>query len=247
MNKLIEFDNVTLSYGRKVVLRSVSFAVHQGDFLGIVGPNGAGKTTLLKAMLGSLKPRQGRISFANPPGGLRFGYVPQRQVVDEAYPLTAMDVAMMGRYGLLGPLRRPGRLDRERVMECLNHAEMAAFASTPYRELSGGQKQRVLIARALAAEPTILVLDEPTTDLDLAGERAIMTLLDHLHKEHSMTVALVSHTLSVVVNSARKIAFLWDSTFEIDDTASAVTSENLSRLYGVPVQVGEVGNKRVVV
>lgn len=248
MEKLIEFRDVTLGYGRKVVLQHLNFSLERGDFLGIVGPNGAGKTTLLRAILGTLKPLAGDIVYhAKRYADLRFGYVPQRQTVDEAYPLTAFDVVLMGRYGLLGPFRRPRKSDIERSNECLAHVGLRDLSSVPYRDLSGGQKQRVLLARALAADPTVLILDEPTTDLDLGAEKAIMELVRRLHDEHSLTVILVSHTLAVVVNYVSKIAFLNDSAFEIRDVRQAVTAENLSRLYSIPVEVAEVAGRVVVV
>ncbi|HUV04736.1 MAG TPA: metal ABC transporter ATP-binding protein [Armatimonadota bacterium] len=248
MEKLIEFKNVTLGYGRRAVLQYLNFSLERGDFLGIVGPNGAGKTTLLRAILGTLKPLAGNIVYhAKRHAVLRFGYVPQRQMVDEAYPLTAFDVVLMGRYGLLGPFRRPRRSDIERSRECLAHVGLDHLSSAPYRDLSGGQKQRVLLARALVADPVVLVLDEPTTDLDLGAEKAIMQLIRHLHDEHSLTVILVSHTLGVVVNYANKIAFLDDSAFQIQDVKQAVTAENLSKLYSIPVEVAEVAGQVVVV
>ena len=248
MEKLIEFKNVTLGYGRRAILQHLNFSLERGDFLGIVGPNGAGKTTLLRAILGTLKPLAGDIVYhAKRHADLRFGYVPQRQVVDEAYPLTSFDVILMGRYGLLGPFRRPRTSDIERSRECLAHVGLGDLSSVPYRDLSGGQKQRVLLARALVADPVVLVLDEPTTDLDLGAEKAIMQLIRHLHDEHSLTVILVSHTLGVVVNCVNRIAFLDDSAFQIQDVKQAVTAENLSKLYSIPVEVAEVAGQVVVV
>jgi len=246
MKPLVVFKDVSLGYGRRVVLKSINFSIKPGDFLGIVGPNGAGKTTLLKSILGIAKPLSGRIEV-NDKGRARFGYVPQRQVTDNIYPLTVLEVVLMGRYGLLGPLRSPTRHDVDRCMECLGHLGITELAGKPYRDLSGGQKQRTLIARALASEPTILILDEPTTDMDVAGERAIMDFIRHLHDEHSLTIVMVSHTLHTVINYVKDVAFAGDGRVEIAPVEQAITSENLSRLYSAPVSVGEIAGVKVVV
>lgn len=243
---LIEFQAVTLGYGRKQVLAGVSFTLDRGDLVGIVGPNGAGKTTLLRAMLGLVRPQQGRIIRWGGTAALRFGYVPQRQVVDETYPLTALEVVLMGRYGLLGAGRRPGREDRRVAQRCLEQVGLGELSGAPYGDLSGGQKQRVLIARALAGEPTVLVLDEPTNDMDVTSEKAVMQLIVRLHHERAMTTIVVSHLLNVVVNHVEKLAFLNEMEFRLAPVDEAVTTENLSRLYGAPVAVATVDGRRVV-
>src|SRR5437870_12918214 len=146
MEKLIVFENADLGYGRQRVLQGVNFDVIPGDFLGIVGPNGAGKTTMLKAILGLLKPISGRVTVTSE--GLRIGYVPQRESVDTLFPLTVMDIVLMGRYTRLGPFGRPGTADKEFAMRALDHVGITKLAGRPYPNLSGGQKQRALIARA---------------------------------------------------------------------------------------------------
>src|ERR1041385_3074648 len=173
--KLIEFNHTDLGYGRNVVLRDIHFDIEQGDFLGIVGPNGAGKTTLLKAILGLLKPLSGQVSVDA--GGLRIGYVPQRESVDTLFPLTVMDIVLMGRYSRLGPFSRPGKMDHDLAMKALEHVGITNLAHRSYPNLSGGQKQRALIARALVGDPNLLILDEPTNGMDLVSERAIMELV----------------------------------------------------------------------
>src|SRR2546425_1241090 len=164
MNKLIQFDKVDLGYGRRRVLTAIEFDVISGDFLGIVGPNGAGKTTLLKAILGLLKPMAGIVE--RPAEGLRIGYVPQRESVDTLFPLTVLDIVLMGRYTRLGPFGRPGKADRAEAMASLEHVGITNLAHRPYPNLSGGQKQRTLIARALVGDPNLLILDEPTNGMD---------------------------------------------------------------------------------
>lgn len=243
---LIKFSGVDLGYSGRPVLRSVGLTVAKGDFLGIVGPNGAGKTTLLRGILGTLRPLCGSVSFADGRGVLRFGYVPQRQSLDDAFPLSVLDVVLMGRNRLVGLCRRPRKADRESAVRALAQVGLSHLAGSLYRDLSGGQKQRVLIARALAGEPNVLVLDEPTTDLDLAGQRAVMDLLARLHEENGLTVVVVSHLLHHVINYATSIAFVVDDTVSVMPTETAVTEAHLGRLYGIGVHVGEVEGRRFV-
>lgn len=245
MSALIEFRNVTLAYGRRVALSSVNLVIEQGDFLGVVGPNGSGKTTLLRAMLRIIQPRHGRIMYSDEER-IRFGYVPQRYTVDEAYPLSALDVALMGRYGLIGPFHRPRRSDVEKALQCLDLVGIKHLASAAYRELSGGQKQRVLMARALAAEPSILILDEPTTDMDIAAEKTTLELVRQLHDEQYLTVVLVSHTLGLVANYSEKIALVGNSTVKIGLSREVLTSESLGSLYAASVDVVEVDGRLMV-
>lgn len=244
---LLEFDSVQLGYGRRTVLGSLTFTVQRGEFLGIVGPNGSGKTTMLRAILGMLRPLAGRIHFHVQEGGerLRFGYVPQREYVNEMFPLTVAEIVLMGRYPLVGPLRRMGRKDREVAAQCLSYVGIEDLARQAYRNLSGGQKQRALIARALAAEPHILVLDEPTNGMDLGSEHAIMELVRGLHKE-GRTILMVTHVLNLVANYVERIALL-NGRFQIGPASEVLSEENLSGLYGLAVRVVEVNGQRVVI
>jgi ABC-type Mn2+/Zn2+ transport system ATPase subunit len=240
----IRFDHVTLGYGRRAVLRDVDLDVPVGDFLGIVGPNGAGKTTLLKALLGTLPPLGGTIRA--PGRGVAFGYVPQRQAVDETFPLTVHEMILMGRFARIGLLRRPGRGDHARVVESAEHVGIAALLGRRYRTLSGGQKQRTLIARALAAEPTILVLDEPTNGMDLPAENAIMELVRRLHVEDGLTVVMVSHLLNVVASYVARLAIVGDGRLEVGPIGTMLTAEKLTALYGIDVRVHRFGDSPVV-
>jgi ABC-type Mn2+/Zn2+ transport system ATPase subunit len=242
--EMLAFEHADLGYGRHKVLTDLNLVLDEGDFLGIVGPNGVGKTTILKAMLGILKPLGGQVRRNST---ARIGYVPQRQFIDEVFPLTVMDVALMGRYALLGAFNRPSRRDRDFVLECLRHVGIADLADRVYRELSGGQKQRTLIARALAAEPQVLILDEPTNDMDIASEHAIMELLRHLHDEDRITVVMVSHLLNVVANYAHKLALIDGGLRMVGTTADILSSENLSDIYEVTVEVAQCAGRRVIV
>ena len=244
MDSFLRFERVTLGYGRRVVLRDVDLDVAAGDFLGIVGPNGAGKTTLLRALLGTLRPSAGTIRI--PEEGVVFGYVPQRQAVDETFPLTVREMILMGRFARLGLLRRPGREDHARVLECAEHVAIANLLDRRYRTLSGGQKQRTLIARALAAEPTILVLDEPTTGMDLPAEHAIMELVRELHRDDRLTVVMVSHLLNVVASYVERLAIVGGGRLEVGPVDGMLTAERLSALYATNVRVHHVDGSTVV-
>jgi ABC-type Mn2+/Zn2+ transport system ATPase subunit len=244
---LIRFAGVELGYDRRPrVLCDLDFSIEEGDFLGIVGPNGAGKSTLLKAILGLLPPRRGRIEVA---GGdrqaLHMAYVPQRQALDPLFPLRAIDVVLMGLYREIGPPRRPGREAWSRAEAAMAHAGVPELAHRLYRDLSGGQQQRTLVARALVSEPRILVLDEPTNDLDLVGEKGIMDLVARLHGE-GKTVLFVSHLLNVVANYVEKLAIIHHGTLELGPIESMLTTERLTALYGIPVEVARAHGQCVV-
>ncbi|MHB9025859.1 MAG: metal ABC transporter ATP-binding protein [Armatimonadota bacterium] len=239
MNELLTCAHVAMGYGRSVVLPDVSLSVRRGEVLGILGPNGAGKTTLLKTILGILPPIHGRLEFPQGRNAVRFGYVPQRQMVDETYPLTVTEVVMMGRYGRLRPGARPRPADHAAVAQSIDEVGLPDLANRQYRELSGGQKQRTLIARALVGDPVILVLDEPTTDMDLASERAIMELIATLRNEHHMTVLVVSHLLYVVLNLATTVALV-NHEVTVLPVEEASQQERLSAFYGVPVRVSTI-------
>lgn len=244
---LLTFDKVTLGYGRRVILSDLSFTLHTGDYVGIVGPNGAGKTTLLHAILGALRPQSGTITTATQTGSpLTFGYVPQAQTMDDQFPLTALDIVLMGRYRSIGLLRRPTQADRDRAQLALEQVGVPELAPRLFREFSGGQKQRTLMARALVSDPDVLVLDEPTNDMDIAAEHSTMELIDRLHKERGLLVLMVSHMLNVVVNHVRQLAIVGGSKFTMGPVEEVATEEGLERLYNLQLDVVQVGNRRVI-
>jgi len=238
MGPIIEFQQATLGYGRKIVLKDVSFTIFAGDYFGMVGPNGAGKTTLLRAILGTLKPLSGKVSVGNLSASpLRFGYVPQRDTIDHILPYTVYEVVMMGRFRQIGWLRRPQRADREIVIESLQHVDVKNLQHRVFRDLSGGQKQRVLIARALASKPAVLLLDEPTNGMDLSSRTSILELIHKLHEEDRLTVILVSHLLDDVANYVKRLALVEKEFFQVGNVDEVLTAQNLSSLYRVPIEV----------
>ncbi|MBV9470858.1 MAG: metal ABC transporter ATP-binding protein [Abitibacteriaceae bacterium] len=242
--EILRFEHAVLGYGKRVILSDVNFTLFAGDYVAVVGSNGSGKTTFLRSLLGNVRALGGRISYQQPP---HFGYVPQLQTLDEFFPLTIFEVVMMGRYGRLGVVRRPGGTDREKVMDSLREVGIEHLAHRLYRELSGGQKQRALIARALVGDPDVLVLDEHTSDLDIAAEKAIMALIDRVHAEHHIAVVMVSHSLNTVANHARKIGIIDQGKLQLEDVETVMQTDYLERLYGIPLRVLEMNGSRVVV
>lgn len=195
---LISFQDVALGYDGVPVLEGLALDVRAGDFLALVGPNGCGKSTILKGMAGILEPLRGRISREIDGRPVRFGYVPQRETIEIVFPLTVFQVALMGTYGRVGPGRPVTHAERELVRGCLDDVGLGDLQRKPFPALSGGQRQRVLIARALAAEPDLLLLDEPLSGIDLRAAQVIMDLIERLHRERRLTIVMVSHHLKVL-------------------------------------------------
>ena len=242
---LITFKGVSLGYGKKSILENLNFDIHSNDFLGIIGPNGSGKTTLLRGILGLIKPVSGSITSNT--DQIKFGYVIQRQFVDEVFPLTAREIASMGRYRNIKLGRRLSKVDWEHVNHALEIAGVNSIAHQTYRSLSGGQKQRVLIARALASEANILILDEPTNDMDIKGETQIMELIKKIHSERNVTVIIVSHLLHNIINYVKRLAFITKGKFYIHPVQEAIKDKFLSEVFDSHVKVGEVLGKKVVI
>ncbi len=192
---LISFRDVALGYDGVPVLEGLTLDVRPGEFLALVGPNGCGKSTILKGMAGIVEPLRGRIMSGVGGRAVRVGYVPQRETIEMVFPLTVFQVALMGTYGRVGPGRPVTHAERERVRACLDDVGLRDLLRKPYPVLSGGQRQRVLIARALAAAPDVLLLDEPLNGIDLQAAQVIMDLIERLHRERRMTMVMVSHHL----------------------------------------------------
>jgi ABC-type Mn2+/Zn2+ transport system ATPase subunit len=239
---VIELNQVSIGFAGVPLMRPLSLRVGPGDFWGIVGPNGAGKTTLVKTLIGLIPPVAGRVALREPRP--RFGYVPQRYTLSADYPLTAFDVALMGRYGHLSVGRQPSARDRERTREELARIGLESMAQHRFAALSGGQKQRVLMARALASDPEILVLDEPTSGLDLPGEEDILDFLRRLHRDRGLTILMVGHHIANVVRVVDHLCLINKDTdlFEAGPTSTLLTEECLSRLYGRSIVVERQGD-----
>ena len=241
---MLRVRDVAAGYGRHRVLEHLNFEVEAHDYLALVGSNGSGKTTLLRTILGLLAPLEGQIEW--PQGKPHFGYVPQVVSVDEIFPLTASEIVQMGLFGRIGALRRVQKSHVEKAQSALEEVGIGHLSKKLFRELSGGQKQRTLIARALVADPQILVLDEHTNNLDIAGEKAIMNLIDEVRLRHNVAVLMVTHSLNAVANHAKHIGIIRDGRFDFAPVETVMHNEYLTHFYGVSMQVIEVGGRKVV-
>lgn len=230
----LEIHDMTVAYRRKPVLWDIDLEVPEGKLVGIVGPNGAGKTTLIKAALGLVPLASGKVEiFGKPYDQQRqlVGYVPQRETVDWDFPVTALDVVLMGTYGKLGWFRRPGKNERAKARECLAQVELADFADRQIRQLSGGQQQRVFLARALAQDAAIYFMDEPFAGVDAATESAILRLLQNL-RSGGKTVFVVHHDLQTTEEYFDWVLLLNMRLLACGPVETTFTMENLQKTYG---------------
>jgi manganese/iron transport system ATP-binding protein len=194
---LLELRDLSVHYGETSALERANLSLHAGDFIAVIGPNGAGKSTLLKAALGLIPVTSGQVLFSKTLGSKptqAISYVPQQQSLDWSFPVTVHDVVMMGRTGRIGWFKYPGARDRQVVQESLEKADVLNLASRPVAALSGGQKQRVLLARMLARESQILLLDEPLTGVDAVTQTAIFELLER-ERQNGKALVMVTHDL----------------------------------------------------
>lgn len=230
----IEVHDMTVAYHRRPVLWDVDLVLPEGKLIGVIGPNGAGKSTLLKAILGLLPLSSGWVRIYGEPYAKQrktVGYVPQRESVDWDFPVNALDVVLMGRYGRLGWLRRPGKADRQKALEALETVGLSAYATRQIGRLSGGQQQRVFLARALCQEARVYLMDEPFASVDAATERAIITILQALRAE-GRTVVVVHHDLQTVKSYFDHLVMLNMRVVKCGPTEEVLTEENLEKTYG---------------
>jgi manganese/zinc/iron transport system ATP- binding protein len=230
----IQVDDLTVAYREAPVLWDVDLSVRAGALTAIVGPNGAGKTTLIKAVLGLVKPAAGRIRVLGKPYRDVRGdvaYVPQRGTVDWDFPTSVIDVVLMGTYGSLGWIRRPGEKERAAAKDALEKVGMEAFADRQISQLSGGQQQRVFLARALVQAAKIYLMDEPFQGVDARTERAIVDVLQEL-RARGDTVVAVHHALQTVSEYFDDVALLNVRKIASGPVSEAFTEENLRMAYG---------------
>lgn len=230
----LAITGLTVSYGGRPAVLSVDFAAPAGSMVAIVGPNGAGKSTLIKAALGIVPRLAGDVSAFGMPVAramARIAYVPQRASVDWDFPANVTDVVMMGFYRRLGLFRLAGRRWRERALACLERVGMAAFASRQIGQLSGGQQQRVFIARALAEEADLYILDEPFAGVDAVTEKAIVGVLKDLQAE-GKTIICVHHDLATVPDYFDHVLLMNVRRIAAGMVADAFTPANLQETYG---------------
>jgi len=230
----LEIHDLTVAYHRKPVLWGVDLNVAPGQLIGIVGPNGAGKSTLIKACMGLLPVQSGWVKLFGRPFSevaTRVGYVPQRESVDWDFPVNVMDVVLMGRYGRLGLLRRPGKADRELARSCLEKVQLLPYANRQIANLSGGQQQRVFLARALAQQAELYFMDEPFAGVDAATESAIIAVLREL-RDQGRTILVVHHDLPTARQYFDRLLLLNMNVVAFGPTAEVYTAELLQKTYG---------------
>lgn len=248
----IRFEGVTIAYHGHPALEDLTLEVPEGVLIGVIGPNGSGKTSLLKAILGLVTPARGRIYV----GQLcchelrkvrrEIGYVPQVSRIDPYFPVKVLDVVLMGLYPTLGLLRRPGRAEREKALAALEGVGMADLARRPAGQLSGGQLQRVLIARALVRDPKILLLDEPSTGLDVRSQNAVMELIHRTHEERHLTTLLVTHDVNLVLPYLELVLAVNRRVYAFDRPEAVLVKETLEAMYGAEIHVHEAHGRPFV-
>ncbi|SHO59941.1 metal ABC transporter ATP-binding protein [Algoriphagus zhangzhouensis] len=233
-NPLLEIHDLTVSYDQSPVLWNIDFSLPEGKLIGILGPNGAGKSTLIKAIMGLVEPTGGYVKIFNKDLDQvrnRISYVPQRESVDWNFPASVLDVVMMGTYGRLGLFKRPGKKEKDLAFNCLEKVGMTAFAKRQISELSGGQQQRVFIARALAQEADLYLMDEPFAGVDMATETAIFQLLQEMTKE-GKTVIVVHHDIHSAMTYFEWIIMLNLHLVASGPKSDVVNEDLLRKTYG---------------
>jgi zinc/manganese transport system ATP-binding protein len=255
----IVVDHLNIHLDGAWVLRDLSFNVKPGEFLGIIGPNGAGKTTLLRALLGMIPPDSGSITFqcrdsqgrdgqfmnGRRSGTSLLGYTPQSRQMDLGAPLSAWDFVSFGLSRWLPPWQT--RQERERVREAMLATDCYGFAAKPVSRLSGGERQRLFIAQALVRHPSILLLDEPTSNLDPGAQENIASIVHLLNQERGISVLFVTHDVNLIAEHAHRILYLTRGQYAIGSVKQVLQSSVLSRLYEAPVEVVHVGSKIIVI
>ena len=228
---ILEIRNLSVGYGRRVVLSDVTLSLPRGSFTGLLGPNGSGKSTLLKATLGIIPPLSGKILFH--PADASLGYVPQAETFDPLFLLSAREVVLMGACRRIAPGRQINRTERDFAMECLRQTGVEDAARKRFSELSGGQKQRVLIARALATRPDFMVLDEPTASVDAPGAYAIMELIKGIHEKSGLSILMVNHDLAILRQYVQDVIWLNDGRVAYGPASEFLTREKIEQTLGL--------------
>lgn len=232
MAKILEVKNLTVRYGKETVLENISFTVEEGEVFGIIGPNGAGKTTLFRAMLG-LVPYEGEIIWHKK---ARMGYVPQKLDFDRTLPLTGEELLLLRRgKGFWFPSEETS----QDIRNALGHVQATHLAKKRIGEISGGELQRLLIAYAIYGKPEVLLFDEPTSGIDLAGEATVYNLVRHLAGEYKLSVFLISHDINILYTFVDHVLCLNRNLLCSGAPKEVLTEEQLKRLYGQNIQLYE--------
>ncbi len=240
---ILDVSHLSMRYNGHVALENITFHLHEGERVAVVGPNGAGKSTLFKVVAGVLQPSAGDVKIfgTRPNRHVCIGYIPQRSQVDWNFPVTVADVVMMGRSAKLGPLNWPHKRDWEFVHHALETVELRDLASRQISQLSGGQQQRMFIARALAQESELMLMDEPLNGLDSPAQEGILNLLDRL-KQEKVTVMIATHDLEQAASHFDRIMLLNHRIVSFGEPARVLQTEKLLQAYGGRLHATADGN-----
>jgi len=243
---ILDVQHVIVRYNGHAALEDITFHLHEGERIAVVGPNGAGKSTLFKVVAGVLQPGAGevKISGSRPRGHVCIAYIPQRSQVDWNFPVSVADVVMMGRSAKLGPLNWPHKKDWEYVQHALNTVQISDLASRQIGELSGGQQQRMFIARALAQEAELMLMDEPLSGLDTPSQEGLLDLLDTLRSQN-VTVMVATHDLDQAARHFDRIMLLNRRMIAFDIPQKVLHTDNLLQAYGGRLKVDSQGTMLV--
>jgi len=230
---ILDVRHLTVRYNGIAALDRLTFHLHAGERVAVVGPNGAGKSTLFKAIVGALPVIEGEINIfgSHPSGHVCIGYVPQRNNVDWRFPVSVEDVVMMGRIAKIGLFGWPRALDRQRVQSALETVHLAPLAKRQIAQLSGGQQQRMFIARALAQESELMLMDEPLSGLDAPSQEDLLTMLDEL-KAQNVTILVATHDLQQAATHFERVMLLNRHIVAFGAPAQVLTNEHLANAYG---------------
>ncbi|OGB99305.1 MAG: hypothetical protein A3G35_03530 [candidate division NC10 bacterium RIFCSPLOWO2_12_FULL_66_18] len=245
----LEVRELAAGYDGTPAIEGITFAIPPGQMVGVIGPNGAGKSTLFKAILGLIPRQQGEILLHDAPAldqRAMMGYLPQLEEINRAFPVSVEDVVMMGRYPRIGWCRRPRSHDDEAVRQALARVELLDHARTQIGRLSGGQQQRAFLARVLAQDPHLLLLDEPVSGVDTTTQHAIFALLEEL-RNSGKTVVVATHDLNCVVERFDQVLCLNRRVIAYGPPKEAFREDTLDQTYGHHLMIVQVGDRRVVV
>ena len=243
---ILDVQHITARYNGQAALDDITFHLHEGERVAVVGPNGAGKSTLFKVVAGVMQPAAGEVNIfgSRPRGHICIAYIPQRSQVDWNFPVSVADVVMMGRSAKLGPLNWPHKKDWEYVRHALETVELSDLAARQIGQLSGGQQQRMFIARALAQEAELMLMDEPLTGLDTPSQEGLLTLLDTLRNQN-VTVMVATHDLEQAARHFDRIMLLNHRIIAFDIPGQVLHTDNLLEAYGGRLKVSSQGTMLV--
>ena len=240
---VFEVKNLHYEIANQTIINSVSFSIKKGEYAAIIGPNGGGKTTLMNLLLGLLKPTNGEIllfgvKLSQFKSWHKIGFVPQRvSQIDRNFPATVLEVVKMGRIASRSLFQKESQKDRELVDDAMSKMDVLDIQDKLIGDLSGGQRQRVMIARALASEPEVLILDEPNTGVDMASQQKFYKLLKELNEKEKLTILFVTHDIGVIADDITQLLCINQGLLSCSSAHDALSCDNMSKLYGIDAHV----------